>query len=457
MFKKVNIFFPLSLLTFFVIQLILVSSGLFQIGIFFYILYVFILFSVDKKYVISLFVYHVPLLPIISTEHKLFSVLGPEEIIYGTSFLVLLYIKKKYLKKNILNKYQTLSISFIYFLFFISFYIMIKDISLGLEPDKTKGAFYIFKNFIRYFLYYVSLILLVKIIYLKGLYEYITVGFKYSVVTITLSMIFTRELLNMGAGIAQKADHMAKLLSGEYQRYLGFYGAGGDENSVGIFLVAAFAFFLAMFERTGNLKKYIVFMGFAVLGSFLTGSRTAFLALAIVLLIFLITNKSGYVKFIFLIIGIIFYFVFTKQIELVIQRFLDPSAIKAIDPNEEGRVGKWIIYFNWIMNHLETLLFGNLQNITYNRAPHNYFIYIIYHTGIIIFIVFMKLFYKLIKLAKFRLTASTLKNVYYIIPFPFALMTVNSFGSSIHLWLYLPIGAYFILNNEHNKSKKQFS
>lgn len=447
MFNKVNVFFPLSLFVFIIIQLVLVSSNLFQIGIFFYVLYLFILFTIDKKYIISFFVYHLPLLPIISTEHKLFSVLGPEEIIYGTSFLVLLYIQKKYLKSSKLNKYQTLSISFIYFLFFINFYIMIKDIFIGLDPDKTKGLFYIFKNFVRYFLYYSSLVLLVRAIYLKGIYEYIIIGVKYSVVTITLSMLFTKELLSIGAGIAQKTDHMARLLSGEYQRYLGFYGAGGDENSVGIFLVAAFAFFLALFERTGNLKRYIVFMGFAVLGSFLTGSRTTFLALAFVILIFLVTNKSGYAKFVFLILGIIFYFVFTKQIELVIQRFMDPSAMKAIDPNEEGRVGKWIIYYNWIMNHLETLLFGNQVNITYNRAPHNYFVYIVYHTGFITFIVFMKFLYKLLKMINFKFTPSTLKNVYYILPFPFVLMTVNSFGSAVYLWLYLPIGAYFVMNN----------
>jgi len=447
MFKNVNVFFPFSLLGFIFIQLVLISSGLFQVGIFFYILYTLFLFIVDTKYVITFFVYHLPLLPIISTEHKLFSLLGPEEIIYGTSFLVLLFIQKKYLKADKLNKYQQISISFIYFLFLVNLYIIIKDIFLGLDPDKTKGLFYIFKNFVRSFLYYMSLVLLIKLIYFKGLYEYIIVGIKYAVVTITISMLFTKELMSIGAGIALKPGLTNEILSGQYQRYLGFYGAGGDENSVGIFLVAAFGFFLALFERTGDLKKYIVFMGFAVLGSFLTGSRTTFLALAFVILIFLITNKSGYAKIVFLILGVIFYFVFTKQIELVLQRFIDPSAIKAINPNEEGRVGKWIIYGNWIMNHLETLLFGNQRNITYNRAPHNYFVYLIYHAGLFVLIIFIKWFYRLIKLFEFRLSSTTLKNAYYLLPFPFVLMTVNSFGSAIYLWLYLPIGAYFVMNN----------
>ena len=148
-----------------------------------------------------------------------------------------------------------------------------------------------------------------------------------------------------------------------------------------------------------------------------------------------------------MILGVIFYFVFTKQIELVLQRFIDPSAIKAINPNEEGRVGKWIIYGNWIMNHLETLLLGNQKNITYNRAPHNYFVYLIYHAGLFVLIIFIKLFYRLIKLFEFKLSSTRLKNAYYLLPFPFVLMTVNSFGSSIYLWLYLPIGAYFVMNN----------
>lgn len=455
MFKNINIFFPISLIIFIAIELFLVSNNLFQIGIFLYALYAVVLFYIDKKYIISFFVYSLPLLPIISTEHKLFQVLGPDEIIYGFSFLVLLYFQKTYLKTKRLNKYQKLSIKFVYFLFFVNLFIISKDILLGLDPDKTKGLFYILKISVRFFLYYASLILLIKLIYLEGIYDYILIGFKYCIITITLSMIYTRELFQMGAGINVKTEWMARLLSGEYQRYLGFYGAGGDENSVGIFLVAAFGFLLALYERTGDIKNNIVFMGFAVLGAFLTGSRTAVLAMSFIIFIFLVTNKSGYAKFAFLIIGVIFYFVFNEQIELVIQRFLDPSAIEAVDPNEEGRVGKWIIYSNWILNNLETIFIGNLRNIPFDRAPHNYFFYTLYHAGLFILIYFIILFYKLLRLISFKISPTTLKSAYYIIPFPFTLLTVDSFGSGIYLWLFLSIGAFYITANSNVGTPKK--
>jgi hypothetical protein len=254
-------------------------------------------------------------------------------------------------------------------------------------------------------------------------------------------MLFTEPLIRMGADIANKKIFFDRPdLS---NRFSGFYGAGGDQNSAGVFLAGVFGFFVSLFEKTGNIKKYIFFMGFAVLGVLLTGSRTAFMALALVILIFMITNKSGSAKFAILIAIVIFYFIFSKQLDLVFQRFLDPSAEAAVDPKADGRVWKWIFYTEWMLDNPETFYAGNLKNLPLFYAPHNYFIFIVYHSGLIMLLIFLSLFVKMLSYIKFKTDKNTLKNVYYIIPFPFILMTVNSFGSSIYLWLYLPIGAYF--------------
>ena len=212
---------------------------------------------------------------------------------------------------------------------------------------------------------------------------------KYSVVVIVLSMIFTKPLILMGANINGKDVYF--LITELQNRYVGFYGAGGDQNSVGIFMASFFGFLLALYEKTGKIKKYIVFMGFAVLGVLLSGSRTSFLGLSFILLLFLVTNKSGKDKFLILLACVIFYFLFSKQLDLVIQRFLDPSAVNTIDPNDTGRVGKWILYTHWILDNPITLLIGNIDKINFRLAPHNYFIYLVYHTGIIPFIIFIKL------------------------------------------------------------------
>lgn len=450
--KNKNLYtFPISLIIFTFIEIFIIRNNQFTIGIYLYILYAVSLYLINKKFIISLFVYYLPLVPLISTDYKIFSMIGPSEIIYGFSLLVLLSISSS-MKGKKLNKYQKLSISFVYFLFFLKIYILIKDSYFDLSDQRTSGAFYIFKISVRYFLYYYSLILLIKIIYLEEIFDYVFVGMKYCIVTIPISMIFTKALVLMGAGIVVYGDKTEGILSGEYDRYIGFYGAGGDENSVGIFLVAAFGFLLALYEKTGDVKKYIIFMGFAVLGVLLSGSRTSFLALISIILIFLITNKSGSAKFYILIACVIFYFIFNEQLNSVIERFFDPSAKKAIDSKESGgRVGKWVYYTDWILNNPTTLFLGNQKKISLDRAPHNYFIWIIYHVGLIPFFIFLRLLFKLIKNTTKTMKPNSLKNVYYIIPFFFVIMTVNSFGSSIYLWIYFPIGAYFVYSKKKKK------
>ena len=452
MLKNVNKFFPIATAIFVLIAIFLVSKGLHQVAIVLYFIFSSILYFIDERYIISFFVFNLPLLPVVLTDYKILSFVGPHEIIYGFSYFVLARFLKKEKGNKRLNKYQKLSISFVYFLFFFDLYPLVKDIQLGIHYDSTKGLFYIFKNFVRFYLYYMSLVFLIKIIYQKDLFRYIIVGVEFAIITIVISMIYTRDLILMDAGVSYDIGRKAIILSGEYQRYVGFYGAGGDENSVGIFMASTFGFFLALFEKNGNIKKYMVLLGFTVFGVLLTGSRTAFMALATVVLVFLITNKSGKNKFAILMAIVFFYFAFSKQLDAVLQRFLDPSAAKAVNPEDKhGRVGKWIIYLNWLASNPQTFMVGNLENINLRRAPHNYFILLAYKTGLIGLFVFLRLLIKLFKSVKFSLKSTTLKNAYYIIPFPFIIMTVNSFGSSKYLWIFIPLGAYFLSDKERKK------
>ncbi len=89
MSKKANIFFPLSLLLFLIVEFFLIQSGLFVIGVLFYLIYAAILYSNDKKYIIALLVFQLPLLPVIPDDFKLVGLLGPHEIVYGFSYFVL--------------------------------------------------------------------------------------------------------------------------------------------------------------------------------------------------------------------------------------------------------------------------------------------------------------------------------------------------------------------------------
>lgn len=407
------------------------------------------LFLIDKKLVISFFVFQLPLFPIIPTDFKLFSLIGPHEVVYGLSLFTLFNLSKH--NKFKVNEVQKLSIKFIYLIFFINIYVIAKDVFLN--HSKEEELSYVLKNLFRLFLYYYSLVLLIKIIYTDKVQKYVIVGIKYSLVVLVISMVFTFYIKALDIG--QVTVNKSSLINYNQTRFMGLYGAGGDVNSAGVFLAGVFGFLLALYEKTGSFGKYIVFFAFAIFGILLTGSRTSFIALSFVLIVFFIKNKSGKSKIALFFALVVFYFIFNEQFDLLFMRFFDPSAREAVDPNETGRVGKWIRYMDWILNNPKTLIYGNQIKINYNRAPHNYLIYILYHTGIVPLILFIMYFTQLIKQVKFSTKINTLLSAYYIVPFVFIMMTVNSFGSSIFLWLYLPIGALFMDYKKKKLSKSK--
>lgn len=436
--NKLTLLFTLSLALFIIAEVILVKAKAFEIGILLYLLYCGTLFMINKKLVVAFFVFQLPLSPLIPTDFKLMGLLGPFEIVNGIALVTMLILSSRY--KSKLNKMQKLAIKFVWFLFFINAYVTAKKVFMG-HSEETELS-YVLKNVFRYFIYHFSLILLIKIIYKEQIFKFITIGVKTSLVVLVISMFFNKFLIMNDIGTLY--ENKTSLLRSSYTRVLGLYSAGGDVNSAGIFLAGIFGFLISLFEKDQNIKKYILFFGIAVLGVLLTGSRTGFMGLSVVILIFLITNKSGGAKIALLLTCVIFFFAFNEQLTLVFDRFMDKSTQKAVNPEDkEGRAGKWVIYTEWIMDHPETFVFGNQEEIYLKRSPHNYFIYIAYHAGIIPLLIFLQLIVKLIKSIKFKTTLGRLKNAYYIIPFFLILMTVNSFGSSIYLWLYLPFGFYY--------------
>ncbi len=442
-----SLIFFVALAAFLAVQIFLVKARAFEIGILFYLLFSALLFFIDKKMVIAFFVFQLPISPLIPTDFKMFGVLGPFEIVNGAALFTLLSMSRGYKIK--LNNFQKLAINFVWFLFFINSYVITKDVLMGHSEESEMS--YVAKNVFRLFIYHYSLILLIKIIYKEQIFQFIKVGIQSSLAVLVISMFFTKLLIVFDIGSVY--ENKSTLLRSDYSRFLGLYSAGGDENSAGIFLAGVFGFFVSLFEKDKDIKKYVLFFALAVFGILLTGSRTAFIGLSVIILIFLVTNKSGGAKFALLVAIISFYFLFSEQIDLVFQRFLDPSAKAAVNPQDKkGRAGKWVIYTEWIIDHPETLVFGNQEKIYLKRAPHNYFLYILYHAGIIPLLIFFQLLVKLIKTIHFKSMLGQLKNAYYIIPFFFILMTVNSFGSSIYLWLYLPIGGlyYFDLIDKEN-------
>lgn len=296
------------------------------------------------------------------------------------------------------------------------------------------------------------MVLLIKVIYLQDFYKYIVIGIKTSLGVLVLSMLFTIPLYQMGTSVIVKTEDSEDYITSlqEYGRFMGFYNIIlGDENNVGAFFAGIFGFFLAQYEKFGNLKKYLFVFGFSVLGLLLSGSRTAFIILALIILVFILSNKYATKRIGILAAIVIFFIAFYNQLERLFLRFFDDSAVRAVDSRQMGRVGKWILYINWLAENPETLIFGNLTRINYRYAPHNMLIYIVYHFGIIPLAIFISLLTKLVKLIQLKGNPNpALKNIYYIIPPLILSMTTNSIGDTIYLWIYLPLGTLLLYRKD---------
>ncbi len=369
----------------------LITSGNQSSAIIYYIFLIIFVSFIKPELLIVQYVFFLPFSSLIGTKHNILGIVGIDEVSYLGMFLYIYFFNK--LNKSKVSTYQKYSISLIVFFITNTFYYMFKDSILGNSSYNIAYVFkYLFVEVTRYF----PLVFLINRIYSYKIRELISAGIFFSVLFLFVSQVFSETLFSYGFDRVTKEFELFSFV-----RFQGLYGGGGDVNSLGGFYVVVIGFVLANFDYRNriNLSELVVLI-FSVLGLLLTASRTAIIALIVVLVIFLFKNLRNRISFLMSLFFIIFFFAFSNLIIDQTSRFNTQNMQYTL--NEEsgaGRVAIWEHYASFIVNHPTTYFFGNIVNINIDKSPHNIFIKVLYKSGFFFFLWFL-----LIVINLFRMT-----------------------------------------------------
>jgi hypothetical protein len=425
--------FSYYLLIFWILTFSLVLANQYTLAIIIFGGLVVFLSRNQPKLIISLYIYFISLNSIIGTQYNVF-VVGFDEIVFISFLFFFLNSKTKVEKEDRIQKY---SIRIVILIAFLQFYATSKGILLGI--DNEHSVYYVAKNLFKIIVRYYPLIILIKNVRVSNYRFYIIAGILLAVITIVSSQPFTDTLISLGFNIKSPLYSMHEVDGGAL-RSMGFYGAGGDENSLGGFLSIIFGLGIILYENDKKLKiinTLLILLPF--LGVFYTASRTAILCLSFIMFMFVIRNfnNAKLIK-ITITLGLLF-IAFSSTIYSSFMRFFADSAINAIslESSSSGRVYKWVRYLIFINNNPITYLIGNITQIDFNRSVHNYFILIIYSAGLTPFFIFISNIVKII--TSYIKNGKNYNILYLIIPFLMIIGTVNSAGAGIYVWIILPL------------------
>ncbi len=406
-----------------------------------------ILFFVNPYLAIFFYIYLLPMPSIISSQYNLLGYLGVNEV--SQIFVLILFLRKKFNFSNQLKVHNyvifIICIISIYYLYFFT-----KGILLGynLGPD-INSINYVFKLFIKLFLKYVPLILIILTLNVDKVRQYILPSITLSSFTILISMILAENLITFGYDLIQTSYALAEI-EGGLTRAVGFYKAGGDTNSVAGFFLILIGFLLSNYEynKNGKITEYLLPLLASCFGVLLTGSRTGFIILILLFIYFWVRNfnnfRSHKLAFFIFVIAL-----FSSSIIFqIIDRFYAESAYRAFDITVDARLGYYFIYLPYFFDNLYVLLTGYLNNpIWYNRSPHNFFLLMTYNAGLIFPSFFLYYIYKCYRWIKINVKRYNL--MYLIMPYVLLISTINSEGSGIFLWILISLIPYQI--NHSNK------
>lgn len=191
------------------------------------------------------------------------------------------------------------------------------------------------------------------------------------------------------------------LVNGYSHYFMSYFG---NRNTFGLFLVAAILIYYLLNIYVPKYKYYRFFLIFFIFNLLITFSRTSILATIIFLSVYVVLNYKLFVKYnikkliLYFLVSITLIMIFLTRNNLlnyVIDVFVRPSHILA------GRDAIWIYSFNlWVNNNI---LFGTgniyyalkLNNSLNNYSCHNIFLTILNRGGIVLFIIYIIIFYKI--------------------------------------------------------------
>lgn len=216
--------------------------------------------------------------------------------------------------------------------------------------------------------------------YKKGLNTILIFG-----VVITLSMLFEDVFRSLGFTVDKYGSGIVRSeMYDETNRYAGITGL--NVNDLGALLSSFIGILFYMYKnKLVKVYPFLFYLVFISIGIMLTGSRTAFIIVNLLIFLFFIDYlKRVSFNSIFLIAA------FFAAVFLIYENFGVATMTRleqhAADTEYFGlglRMQYWAMYINDIQNNPIYLLIGNLAPSTYKRSAHNFYIQIVFQTGLI--------------------------------------------------------------------------
>jgi hypothetical protein len=363
------------------------------------------LVSLNKEFIIVLYLVLLPTAGIISSEENILEAFGLDEFI---NIIAIGYFLSSKQAKNKLNLVQNNARGFVILMIIIVCLTNFKNAFF----DIYGGEFFlVLKRGLFLTIKYLPLLYIIRRIKHFRIKQHAILGMYIGAVIIVISQIFNESLFALNlvtfddsefAGLAANIEKV--------NRFSGFYN--GDPNSAGIFLLMIIGFIFIEIEKFKNLRKYLYpLVLFLCYGILMTASRTVIVAFALVTLIFAYNNRvnklSIQIYFLYF-LGVIFAFDFVaNQLSRFHNAHLQTSA--DVDGN---RIMKWVYYINFMIESPIYLITGSQEEIN-NRAAHNVYIQMLYNVGLLPVIIFIAKTKNSIKL----LYSKNKKAIYFIIPF----------------------------------------
>jgi hypothetical protein len=408
-------------------------------------------FSIKPEYLLFFYIILLPTNGIIDKEHFLFSFLGLKQIVavFSGAYLYGLYKKDKRFITDDNFQLASKTIGDLILLFILyNVYTYFKNAYWGLQEYDFVLAF---NKSINNIIMYFPLFQLSRLMQLPGVYKTVDRAIIFGIANMILFMLLSPYL--PGIGVKSIGTELTEFIDTNYSRYAGII-ADGDSNTLGVLFVLCIGFFL------NQIKNYprnivLVLIGLCCIGVALSASRTAFISLVSILLLFFFKDGKTKYKIQLALLFVLFAFISYPLWSLLLDR-LTLSGEQLNTQTDSNRVGKWILYFQFIINNPITFIAGTNNELKIGwgdvfYTAHNMYIQILYNAGLFFVFMFVRNYYKIISAWK---KIKRTKNIYYIM-LPFLFLTF--FVSDMGIFYYFIVFLFLIVAQEKSVSNTQRS
>ena len=395
------------------------------------------LFLLNKKMLLLvLYIVYLPTNGLINREDFLLGVFGIQQILGILTFVALAKVKST----NKLTVFQKIAGRLMLVLIVYMVYTFLKNAFFGLMDANWVDAI---KKVLNTIVLFGPLLLVLKKCTSDTIKGWTAMGVFFGVLNQAVYCFLSPVLPELGFYSLGTEAFFASSGTADVSRYIGVMG-NGDSNTLGAFFVMSVGFFLSRPDSFNKSTLIKIVAALCVLAVALTASRTAFLSLALIGMLFLSKRGSGKIKF-QLILGVILIAALSSPLwDTLLSRLSGAGAEQLNTDTSSNRIGKWLLYFDHFVSHPTTFLYGSSEVILIGFkdifiAAHNFYIQVVYNAGLVFLVLFAKQYMSILKLmidnfSNFRL-------IFILIPFMAITFFVSDFGIFVYFSVFLALSA----------------